>query len=145
MKKILTVLFAILVLTACSGEKNHYDYTFNGEGEYWEAQYSFSGTEIWGEKDGGTTYSNENSDEFVLTYKGSLKEFSSVKSLEYSYETSTGDGSGTSEFDEPPTEVTFKIKGGTVNGAKVNEDEVIQVNVKWDNFEESFELHNTSK
>ena len=141
----LTLLSLVLVLTACSDEKVHYDYTFDGEGEYWEAEYSFWGTEIWGEKGGTMTYSNDNSEEFLLTYKGSLKELSSVKTLEYSYETSAGGGSGTREFDEPPTEVTFKNRGSSGNGAKVQEDEVIKVIVKWDSFEESFELHNTGK
>lgn len=145
MEKILTVFFTIIVLTACSGEEKYYDYRFNGEGEYWEAEYSFSGTEIWGEKDGRTTYSNENRDEFVLSYKGTLKDFSSVKSLEYSYKTSAGGGSGGRDFDEPPTEVIFKHRGGSKNGAKVSENEVIQVNVKWNDYEESFELHNTRK
>ena len=145
MKKILTLLFTLIFLTACSGEEKHYDYIFKGEGEYWKAEYSFSGTEIWGEKDGRTTYVNENNNEFVLTYKESLKELSSMKSLEYSYETSVGAGSGTREFDEPPTEVTFKDMGSTGNGAKVSEDEAIQVKVKWNDHEESFELYNTSK
>ena len=135
----------LLVLTACSDEKIHYDYTFEGEGEYWEADYSFWGTEIWGEKDGTMTYSNNNSEEFLLTYKGSLKELSSVKTLEYVYETSAGGGEGTLTFDEPPTKKTFKMSGGSGNGAKVLEDEVIKVNVKWDRFEESFELYNTGK
>ena len=133
--------FALVILTACSSEKNHYDYTFNGESENWKAQYSFNGTEVWGTKDGRTTYSNDNNDEFVLTYKRSLTDFSSVKSLEYSYETSAGGGSGTRQFDGPPTEVTFKNMGRAGNGAKISEDEVIQVNVKWNGMEESFELH----
>ena len=141
----LTLLFMVLVLTACSDEKIHYDYTFEGEGEYWEADYSFWGTEIWGEKDGTMTYSNNNSEEFLLTYKGSLKELSSVKTLEYVYETSAGGGEGTLTFDEPPTKKTFKMSGDSGNGAKVLEDEVIKVNVKWDRFEESFELYNTGK
>jgi hypothetical protein len=68
-----------------------------------------------------------------------------MEALEYSYETSVGGGSGTREFDEPPTKGTFKIMGGSGNGAKVKEDEVIQVNVKWDDSEESFELHNKNK
>lgn len=68
-----------------------------------------------------------------------------MKFLEYSYETSAGSGSSTRKFDEQPTKVTFKDMGSTVNGAKVSEDEVIQVNVKWDDYEESFELHNTGK
>lgn len=141
----LTLLFMVLVLTACSNEKIHYDYNFEGEGEYWEADYSFWGTEIWGEKDGTMTYSNNNSEEFLLTYKGSLKELSSVKTLEYAYETTAGGGEGTLTFDEPPTKKTFKMSGDSGNGAKVLEDEVIKVNVKWDRFEESFELYNTGK
>jgi len=145
LKKMLTVLFAMIVLTACSDEEEQYDYTFSGEGEYWEAEYTFSGTEIWKEKDGRTAYSNENTDELVLTYKGSLKELSSVKYLEFSFETSVGSGSSTREFDEPPTKVTYKNMGRTVNGAKVRDDEVVKVNVKWNDYEESFELHNLSK
>lgn len=101
--------------------------------------------EIWREKNGKLTYSNDNSDEFVLTYKGSIKELSSVKSLEYSYKTSARGGGGTREFDEPPTETTFKHSGSTGNGAKINENDIIQVNVKWNDFEESFELNNSSK
>ncbi|MRX74298.1 hypothetical protein GJU40_19450 [Bacillus lacus] len=134
-----------MVLTACSSEENHYNYKFNGEGEYWRAKYSFSGIEKWGDKGGKITYSNENGEEFVLTYKGSFKEISSIKTLNYSYETSAGGGGSTREFDKPPTEVTFKSRGRSENGAKVNEDEVVQVNVKWDDFEESFELHKKSK
>lgn len=88
------------------------------------------------------TYSNENRDEFILKFKGSLKELSSVKNLEYSYETSAGGGGGTREFDDPPKVKIFKSTGGSKNGGKVNEDEIIQVHVKWDDFEESFVLHN---
>ena len=101
----------VLVLTACSNEKIHYDYTFEGEREYWEADYSFWRTKIWGEKDGTMTYSNNNSEEFLLTYKGSLKEISSVKTLKYVYETFAGGGEGTLTFDEPPTKKTIKIVG----------------------------------
>lgn len=135
----------MIILSACSGEKKHYDLSFKGQGEYWEAEYFFSGTEIWKEIDGKTTYSNKNRDELVLTYKGDLKELSSIKFLEYSYETSAGGGGGTREFTEPPTETTFRSTGGSENGAKVSENEVIQIKVKWDNQEESFELHGVSK
>lgn len=144
LKKILTIIFTIIVLSACTGDVNHYDYTFNGEGEYWKAKYSFIGTEKWDEKDGKKAYSNNNNDEFVLTYKGTVKELSSIKSLEYSYETSAGSGSSKMEFDKPPTEGTFTNTGHSENGAKVNADEVIPVKVKWNDHEESFELQNTS-
>jgi hypothetical protein len=145
LKKILTVLFTIMVLTACSSaETINNNYKFIGESEHWKAEYSYSGTELWGEEDGKTTYSNEDNYEFVLKYKGSLEEMASMKKLEYSYKTSAGSGSGTEEFTKPPREVVFTSKGSS-SGAKVSEDEVIQVHVKWDDFEESFELHNKSK
>ena len=54
-------------------------------------------------------------------------------------------GDNTEEFTEPPSTVIFSSSGGSKGGAKVSEDAVIKVNVKWDDFEESFELHNNSK
>ncbi|MFA1822926.1 hypothetical protein ACDX78_22715 [Virgibacillus oceani] len=66
-----------------------------------------------------------------------------MESLEFSYDTSIGSGHAGREFDEPPREVTFKGGGGG-NGAKINDDEVIEVKVEWDSFEESFELLNES-
>lgn len=135
----------MIVLTACSNNKFHYDYTFKGEGEQWKAEYSISGTEILKEKDGITTqHSNEYRDEFVLTYKGDLNELSSLEFLEYSYETSTGGRSGKKEFDEPPKEITFKFPGIVGNGEVIEADEVIRVNIKWNGYEESFELQNAS-
>lgn len=154
MKKILTIFFTILVLTACTEVTKHestkdevtdYSYNFFGESEHWEAVYSYEGRETWGNKDGKITYSNEDSHDFVLNYKGTLKELSSMKKLEYSYETISSGGNSTMEFTEPPTTVTFRSRGSSSGGAKVSEDEVIQVHVKWDEFEESFELHNKNK
>ena len=141
MKKIIIFLFTIMLLTACS-ETTINDYKFSGESEHWEAEYFYKGTEKWGEKDGKKTYSNEDSYEFVLKYKGTLEELSSLQKLEYAYETLTSSGQGTREFTEPPTTLTFSSSGGSKGGAKIGEDEVIKVTVKWDDFEESFELHN---
>lgn len=129
-----------MLLTACS-ETTTNDYKFSGESEHWEAEYSYKGTEKWGGKDGKKTYSNEGGFDFVLKYKGSLEELSSSQKLEYSYET-IGGTKITKEFSEPPSTVTFSDLG---RGATVREDDVIKVNVKWDDFEESFELHNNSK
>ncbi|MCM3412690.1 hypothetical protein [Metabacillus litoralis] len=144
MKKIAALLFTIMLLTACS-ETTTNDYTFSGDSEYWEAEYLYKGTEKWGEKDEKKTYSNEDSYKFVLKYKGSLEELSSLQKLEYSYETISSSGKSTEEFTEPPSTLTFSSSGSSEGGAKVSEDEVIIVNVKWDDFEESFELHNNSK
>ncbi|MCA1035836.1 hypothetical protein LCL90_14450 [Bacillus infantis] len=141
MKKILLLFFSLMFLAACSKEVNTYDYRFGGESDHWEAEYVFKGTEEWGEKNGRRTYSNENSDEFFLEYKGHLEELSSLKNLEYTYETSAGSGGGTREFDAPPTEKVFKSGVSSENTGTVNEDDIIKVYVKWDDAEETFELH----
>lgn len=141
MRKVFTIFFVCIVLAACSDEGARYDYIYTGEGEQWDAEFSVSGTEVWEEDDGTVSYSNEYDNEFVLTYKGTSEELSSLESLEFSFDTSVGSTSTAREFDEPPEEVTFRSSGGG-SGPKIKEDEVIQVNVKWDGLEESFELQN---
>ena len=143
LKKIITLLFSLMLLSACS-ETTENDYKFSGESKQWEAEFFYNGTEIWGEKKGIKTYSNEDSHKFVLKYKGSLEELSSLQDLEYSYETNFSSWNKTQQFTEPPQTVMFSNSGDS-SGAKVSEDAVIKVNVKWDDFEESFELHNKSK
>ncbi|WP_342614621.1 hypothetical protein [Peribacillus frigoritolerans] len=155
MKKIFTLLFLMMVLTACdsnitkkdtnSEEKTEHNYQFTGESEHWEAVYSYEGTELWGANDEQTTHSSKDSYELVLKYKGSLKELSSMKNLEYTYETTTSSGTKTEAYKEPLSEKVFTIRGGSENGAIIGEGEVIKVNVKWDGSEESFELHNKAK
>ena len=38
----------------------------------------------------------------------------------------------------------FLTSGSPEDGTKVGKDKVIEVNVEWDDFEGSFELHNSS-
>ncbi|TQR19413.1 hypothetical protein [Psychrobacillus vulpis] len=144
MRRIFTLLCTLILLTACA-EITHNEYTFNGESEHWEAEYSYKGTETWGEDDGTKTYSNEDSYEFVLKYKGSLEDLSSIQKLEYCYRTNSNGGQRTEEFTEPPTTLIFTSRGASKGGAKVSEDEVIQVNIKWDDLEESILLNNKGK
>lgn len=144
LKRIITLLLVITLLTACSETTNN-DYKFKGESDHWEAEYSYKGTETWGEDEGIKTYTNEDSYEFILKYKGSLEELSSMRKLEYSYSTLHSNGKTKQEFTEPTTTTTFSSSGGSTNGAKVNEDEVILVKVNWDNFEESILLENKIK
>lgn len=146
MKKIVVLMVMMLViLIACSNEEvTNYQYTFTGEGTYWQAEYVYEGTETRETEEGRTTYSNEDSDEMRLTYKGSLEEVESIEKLEFSYVTSVGSGSGVREFDAPPNDLTFTMRSGST-GAKVKEEEIIQVVVTWDDFEESFELTNEKK
>lgn len=148
MKKILTLLSTLMVLTGCmevtKDEVTNNNYKFIGESEHWKAEYSYKGTEIFKNSDGTKTYSNEDSYDLVIKYKGSLEELSSMKKLEYSYKSSNSSGTSTKEFTIPPEKLIF-TSGSSENGVKVNENEVIQMNIKWDEFEESFELHNKRK
>lgn len=144
MKKISALVWTLLLLTACSETTNN-NYIFSGESEHWEAEYTYNGIEKWEEKDEQKTYSNEDEFRFIVKYKGSLEELSSLKKLEYAYETKSSKGSSTEEFTEPPSSEMFSSSGSSKGGAKIAEDEVINVHVKWDSFEESFELYNTSK
>jgi hypothetical protein len=74
-----------------------------------------------------------------------LEELSSLQELQYSYETNFSSQNKTEQFTEPLQTVIFSNTGASNGTAKVSEDEVIKVNVKWDDSEESFELHNKGK
>ena len=128
-----------------NAETTEHNYQFIGESEHWEAEYSYKGTELWEEDEGKTAYSKKDNYVLTLKYKGSLEELSSMKNLEYSYETTISSGNKREAYPDPPSEKVFKTSGSSVNGAMVGKDEVIKVNVKWDGFEESFELHNKVK
>ncbi|MFK4390024.1 hypothetical protein CN563_16285 [Bacillus sp. AFS026049] len=155
MKKVFTVLFIMMVLTACSftnskdtqsETRTEHNYQFIGNSEHWEAEYSYEATEIWRENERKqTAHSSKDSYELVLKYKGSLEELSSMKNLEYSFETTSQSASTKEQFPEPPSEKVFRTGGGSEGGAIIGEGEVIKVNVKWDDSEESFELHNKDK
>ncbi|MFS1511466.1 hypothetical protein VQL36_03370 [Chengkuizengella sp. SCS-71B] len=149
MKGIITILvLIILLITSCSSEERiNYEYTFIGEGNYWKGKFISKGTEVWGEESGRTTYDHKHNDEFILEFKDrAIKEVSSLNNLEYSFKTSAGSGSGSENiiFIEPSKGLEIiHQSGGT--GVKINQDEGIQVTVKWDEYEESFVLNNKDK
>ncbi|MDX8362985.1 hypothetical protein [Cytobacillus sp. IB215316] len=110
------------------------------EGEYWKATFVTTGTQIWGDEKGQLTYDHEKDDKFILEYIGGSNEFSQIETLEYTYETSSVGVNSRETFTEPPTKKIFTdySKGS----AKVQENEIIQVTVKWNQFEEVFDLIN---
>ncbi|WP_260320108.1 hypothetical protein [Peribacillus simplex] len=153
-KKMTAVLVIMMALTACSiftdkgtesETKTKIDYQFTGESEHWEAVYSYKATEIWGKKGRQATHSSKDNYVLTLKYKGSLEELSSMKHLEYSYETSSSKGSKREDYPAPPSEKVFTTSGSSVNGAMKNKDEMIKIHVKWDDNDESFELRNKTK
>ncbi|WP_017186917.1 hypothetical protein [Alkalibacillus haloalkaliphilus] len=86
-------------------------------------------------------YTHESDFEFEIIYKGPKEDVQSIEKLEFSYGAGAKGGSRSVEFDEPPKDSTFTISGGGT-GAQIQEEAVIQVEVKWNDFEESFELVN---
>jgi hypothetical protein len=138
------LVVTVLLFSYFSKNKTiHKDYIFTGESEHWIGEYVFKGTEKWKEKNKRTTLSSESRYTLAIKYKGDLSELASVKKLSYSYKTSLGSGSDTMGFDEPPTQILFAINGGGTS--TMNKDEVIEVTVEWESFEESFELRSTGK
>ncbi|WP_156906612.1 hypothetical protein [Alteribacter aurantiacus] len=103
------------------------------------------GTKVLEEQNGRTTYTDKNSDDFAITYKGPLEDLSSLQSLEYSFSHSAGGVSTLEDYDRPPVEATFESIGGIKDGMKISRNEVIHVHVMWDDAEESFELRRASK
>jgi len=99
----------------------------------------------WIEDSNRSSYSTESMYTLAIQYKGSLRELASVEKLSYSYEISNGGGSDSIEFDEPPKDVIFTSGGSGVGNAMIYPDEVIEVTIKWDTFEESFELRSKDK
>ncbi len=79
----------------------------------------------------------------VLSFIGDKSIYASIKQLNYSYEASSGGGGGTMNSNEIGSPKKVATNTGSSRGvAKNQEDEVIQVTVKWDGFEESFDLYN---
>ncbi|MCM3006464.1 hypothetical protein [Priestia koreensis] len=163
MKKGLILLLITLVLTGCTNttkkemtkdemikEKapeedfTNNNYTFFGESKHWKAQYVYTGRKVW-QNNNGTDglYVDKNHYSFALTYKGPLNELSSIKKLEYFFNV-MDIGEGLShEFWKPPTTRTFSASGEA--GSEVSEDSIVKVNVKWENWEESFNLYITDE
>jgi hypothetical protein len=142
-KRILFLLLLLGLLTACSNkeEVTEHSYLFQGEGKYWSAELRYEAEEVWGkDADNINTYENEDNYTFKLTYKGDLDELASMKQLDYKFKLGpTGGGSISETFDEPVTVKEFTSSGGG-SGAIMGEQMVVDVEVEWDEYEESFTL-----
>ena len=140
------LIVAIIIFPLLSNKETvRHDYLFTGESEHWQGEYVHKGTDIWREKNKQITLSSESNYTMRLIYKGALSELASVKKMSYTYKAPHGNGSHTMEFDEPPTNKIYTDSGASTSSATINTDEVVEITVKWDTFEESFKLVKNGK
>ncbi|MEQ8198655.1 MAG: hypothetical protein ABRQ27_11720 [Clostridiaceae bacterium] len=148
MRKIigLFIIIVLLIFTGCSSKQTiEHNYTYKGENEFWSAEYMVNGTGTFTEKNGITEYESNCNKTFRITYKKDLSQLSSVKHMELSYESSTGAGKITEDYnDGPPSEKTYTMKSGGKNGAIEKKDEVIKVTINLDGEIQTIELKNVN-
>lgn len=101
---VLIVLFNIFLVSGCS-DITVYNYDYKGESANWTAEYKgFSQTEFY--KENGTLYTKGKSDgDLTYTYKGALSELSSVREIDYEFETIYGKQT----FSSGPSEKKFSV------------------------------------
>ncbi|MRH43542.1 hypothetical protein GH741_12715 [Aquibacillus halophilus] len=129
MKKVyvgIALIFITLLLVSCSEREQ---YILEGESDHWEAKLKV----IVREDDGI-------SKDFVVTYKGDLKQLADLSKLEYSFETAASSGKSEINFNgDPPQKKSFThLSGGS--GSYFDGDQSVTVTVKWDEHEENMEL-----
>lgn len=140
------LIAGILLFTFFTNSKTvRHNYLFRGESDHWQGEYKLQGTDKWKELDKRTMLSSASNYELKLIYKGDLSGLSSVEEISIAYQAPHGGGSQTMEFDEPLTMKVFEMNGTSGNSATINFDESVEIIVKWDTFEESFELKEMGK
>ncbi|TMN22115.1 hypothetical protein [Lentibacillus cibarius] len=125
-------MFAMNLETTASQEKqvDKFNDTFTGESEHWSAQLH-----VTGEK----TYREGKDDDravFKLTYKGPIRELSSVNKLRYQYVMPTSSKEIKMTFDTPPENRVFTDSSSNL----VKQDAMIKVSVQWGDHTETFTL-----
>ncbi|MEH7121658.1 hypothetical protein V7127_00270 [Bacillus sp. JJ1773] len=115
-----------------------HDYLYSGESEHWIATHEFFGKGVFSKKESGRIgYESESEEFFYIEYKGEFAEIKG-KPLSYSFQTTAG-GSGRS-LDEMDKK-SFSNHSGPNSGAMMQENETVEVIVKWDGKKETFLLH----
>jgi hypothetical protein len=146
LRKATVILIAIMlfIIVGCSNQKvTKHNYTYEGENEFWTAEYKVTGTETVTEKDNKISCESKSNNLFIVTYKKDVSELSSVKHLEISYKSSVGGGKSTADFDDDsPKRKTYTMSSGSTNGSIENKDEVIEVTIDIDGELQTFELKN---
>lgn len=116
MKKIaILIIFMAVILTGCSYEvtaKN--TQKLQGENENWKVEYKIDFTTDYHQNDGKVSAQSKKQKRITVTYKKDLSDLSTVKHMEISYKDSLGGGGRHIEdFDSPPKEKQFRIRGGS--------------------------------
>lgn len=108
---VLILLFNISFMSGCA-DVTVFNYDYKGESTNWTAEYKgFSQTEFY--KENGRLNTKGKSDgDLVYTYKGNLSELSSVKEIDYEFETIYGKHT----FGSGPSEKKFSVEA-SLSGA----------------------------
>jgi len=135
MKKIAFIMISVLLLalSGCSQQKDtEKHYTYTGESEKWSVEYKMTSTDSTAERS------------LAATYKGDVSRLAAVKNLEISYESSSGGGKMTRNFNgKAPAEKTFTLTSITEGGAVESRGETINVTINMDGTMETLQLKST--
>lgn len=152
MKKSYIFFVIIIALTSIIGgcskkDVYKYIYTYHGENKLWKAKYTINSTATFTEKKGTLDGETESNNEFVITYKGKMKDLSNVRHWEISYKNNTGGGKRSEDCDEGKgmTSKIIKMQSSSKNGALPNKDDIIKVTINIDGDIQKLNLKNTYK
>ncbi|MET3683439.1 hypothetical protein ABID56_001534 [Alkalibacillus flavidus] len=144
---ITSIIITATLITGCSNEDEtepkevtNYEHTYTGESSHWIAELTYEGAEIITDEDGVEQQSNDAEYELQLVYRGAVEDIRPLNQLSFSFDTGRFGRSIGREFDRPPQDLTFSLSGHDKGISKINENATIEVNVEWNDHEESFEL-----
>ncbi|WP_154655217.1 hypothetical protein [Pontibacillus halophilus] len=121
------MIFLLILLIGCSDREQ---YIYKGNSENWEARLKVTVMEEGVTKD------------FTLNYRGELKDLTDANEIMYEYRTASSSGKSTANFsEEPPSDKSFSHHSGS-NRIAFNENQTVDVIVKWGEEEEKIELKN---
>ncbi|MDA3846396.1 MAG: hypothetical protein PF505_07615 [Vallitaleaceae bacterium] len=132
--KIVIVLCVLLGLTGCTSKDNEdlveVDEVLLGESDHWTVEYKVDGYYKFYDDNGTLRIEGDGNQELIVTYKGTLEELASMRTIEIEYP--HGDSSHTRS--DPPESIVFSHKSSVNIGTLINvhDGKSIDITVTWD-------------
>ncbi|GGF14903.1 hypothetical protein GCM10010954_11880 [Halobacillus andaensis] len=127
-KKCIYTAGSLFILVSAAGCFGGETYKFVGESDHWEGSLNIS-------KDSNTVQK-----EFMVTYKGEVEELSEIERISFGYDAGTSSSEVTRTIDREPTEKHFITESSATGDTRIEEGDVIEATVQWDDQEETFEM-----